>query len=493
MLEKKIENLFDILITDEKKVVPMLNNLKLYELEELIDLAFEQSVGDLLLESIKFHIPDNLIKKYKKKTVIINRYKIYKIFQSCQISSLLKKNSINHTFIKGEFLSKYVYDSFYVRPLSSDIDILIAEKDFFKANKLFHEMGCKSNFNEKYKDVPHLIAHEVTYSYNNIIVEIKLATSSILNLDVIEKMMRNSIDLNVNGVNIKTLDFNHTLILLISNVYSNIEEEFSIINLKDILDIYYFINNNAESINWNEIYNLSEEYKLTHKVYAILNEVNPFFNRTQQVCSRLFSPHNSTYKWDEYDCYANGWMKPWESTSLLKHCVSNENKIKEFHQKLRMKAYSEFNKNYKTSSNCGRIYNDYFKINLAYNISFDEEYIFIEYDYTDMKFTEDIEIVMIIFDKSEKERCLYSLKKYKNEFRVEMPEDNSPFFSSNINVKKDSVKFAICKKDINNIKEYNYISYRIYILKKYYSNSNYAIRDERETFDFNNPSILSLE
>jgi len=266
-------------------------------------------------------LPQNLSDQYIKK-VERSRMKInHKLNLMAQISLLFQNNNIEHIFIKGEVLSKFIFDCYYQR-VSSDIDILILKEDFLKANELLLEKGYKSTLNEHYQDIFHLNSHEVPYLCEGVCVELKFLTSSISDPDILQTMFLDTKELIINEVIIKTFNFENTLISLISNLYSNIENAYSSVCLRDILDLYFLIKYNFDKINLSNIFILSEEYKLTHKMHSVLTEMNILFDSELLLNVDLFSSLNSNYNWSAVGAFQNGW--------LVAKFIKNKTKAKKY-------------------------------------------------------------------------------------------------------------------------------------------------------------------
>jgi len=271
------------------------------------------------------HRLDGLIKQYFQ--LDINRSKLMKVKNSLYIKNLVDvsnaftNNSIDHVFVKGIAFSKIIYDDIFFRDIG-DIDVLVDEASFLNAYKLLKELGYKQVNNED-SDLPLLFLgynyHEIQLiSKKNIfyhtIVELKRGLSAI---DApVGSWIQYQNKLNIDDIYINVFDINHSILLLFANTFANNECKIIFQNclLREYFDIAYLIYN--KSVDWDAIYKLSEQYKITHQINAVIKSTNEIYHLPEEFMKYVsckFAIKNCNYTFnmfyyggDKEQCFNSG-------------------------------------------------------------------------------------------------------------------------------------------------------------------------------------------
>ena len=149
--EKYIFNFLYRLFNPENRleIIPLIKSDQLF-FDRLIGIGSRHQIlpsiyGGILRNKLSTYFPEDLL-EYLKKIHQLNQNRNKLLFNQIEfLSSLFNENQINHVFLKGSaVIIDNKYDAMSERMIG-DIDILIAENDLKKSEKLLKMNGFKEN------------------------------------------------------------------------------------------------------------------------------------------------------------------------------------------------------------------------------------------------------------------------------------------------------------------------------------------------------------
>lgn len=172
---------------------------------------------------------------------------------------VLAKNGLFPFVMKGLALSFYLFDCFDGR-VFSDVDFIVPERDMLKMDAVLRRCG----FKQYYKDLvtgyrqplekPLMRSrwHHEYYAYEKeiggtkIVIEIAKQLHNSTTAQQTEAFFKTPMVFDFYGNHLQTFDYEHTLLCLIENIYSN-DEEFEApgcqaggVRLRDYLELYLY-------------------------------------------------------------------------------------------------------------------------------------------------------------------------------------------------------------------------------------------------------------
>lgn len=365
-------------ISKEKQLildfVTMKNNIDIsgIQWDKFYELLKKHRVFVYIYKKIKDDIPKKYINLYKNKYDKITKRKEIEKKIIKDLSILSKNENIEIVFIKGIIFSKLIYDDFNCRD-SNDIDILVREEDIYRMDKLLRNYGFVQNFEKDYNLPLPLykgyMMHELCnyYYYTSFKgSQLKIKVELLRNIhtvrkDHIYKILENIKYFKLDNEKIPTLNLEGTFICLIDSIFADYEMVHSILKksnnsmrLKGILDFIMFYNKYKSKLNWNKIYSLSSDMKITHIIYAVLNNMKEVFpNKIDKDIIDMFHTNKIKYK-TSYS--SSGTLIDWQN-SFLNRILNSELRRKEFLINCYKKIYSENNYNFTNAENLTR-FND---------------------------------------------------------------------------------------------------------------------------------------
>lgn len=258
----------------------------------------ENLVGDELNSSIRLKYSNRLFRlQYEYKEYQEELKKIVLCFNECKIKyAILKGICIgNNIFSKNNLL----YRTF------SDIDILIGEEDIKKIHCILTKCGYiqgklingkiqpasrkeilywRLNSHQLYEYVKHSIYSEISSMYKlNIDINTTIFEGGIITSPISTQELLNHVcNFEINGLNIKCLEPTYNLLQLCYHFYKDIHYEEKKIKhqnytLKKFCDIREFINKYREKIDWNNLFEIFINCKISSEMYNVLAMVSTFY------------------------------------------------------------------------------------------------------------------------------------------------------------------------------------------------------------------------
>lgn len=210
-----------------------------------------------------------------------NYYLIYVAFleQSfLDLALIFEKEEIAFVPIKGMALLEDLYAGYPVRP-STDIDVLVQEKDLERAVKILEKQGLIKDLEglkETYwrEKQYHFIFKKIGVAGFNLILELHW------NLDyprrenyLLPEVWNRLRDLTIQGRRIKVLSIEDTFFSLVLHL----RHFGNILSIRDVGDIARLLNKYSADFDWKYILEQSKKSKICATVYFTLYQVNYFF------------------------------------------------------------------------------------------------------------------------------------------------------------------------------------------------------------------------
>lgn len=511
-MNKNIYNLLTIpdILSGKKSIDKNLINV--CDFEYMAQISYEQFILPFYYEAFNKHMDDKLSKLCLKE---INKYIEKKKFQLKllqMIKNEFKNNDIDYMLIKGFALAKTIYNS-ETKRYFGDLDIIIDLNDFKKANEIMKKIGFRNMLgNVDLPNITQLDCYEIEYEYGLcedffISVEIKIATSSVKDSELISHFKNNKIEMDINGDMYNTLNLNDTFILLCTNAYSNFEIEFANARLREMFDLYFFIVKYNEELNWKYILQITIQYKLTHQVFAILTLLNEYYeNLISDQILNIFLIDNINYGKECFHNYSHGWMRDWNINKL--DVMINNRKVRwqELFFALSLKSYSSRNLNFDNkiivqneetidsdlNNSLLGIKSEKNEIEFTYAFSHNKNDILFKIDFNAFNHKNQIRTVLLIHDLDrEMPRRMIEFYYENNIFKCRSLIGDLEY--SVIESSQYGMKIAVSKSNFKALLNRGHLlCYRFYSVRKC-GDIDFAINDDRKMFDFENPNVLYLD
>lgn len=337
------------------------NLLRKIDWMKLLNLSIRQRIFPIVYKFLIKYVPLLFKEEYNQRYYIFFR-KINNIIEEAKrISLLAQGNNINFLIFKGVVYSKIIYDDLYLRECV-DIDTLINDKDVSKMDRILKERGYFQAYgydkiNKKFKILPYPVfkpagGHEYFPYYKKIrkneyiVLELGKYIHEIRGNSP-TNFFRNVQEILIDNSFIKTLSISDTLICLVENIYLDSESPWGVLHneicLKDYLDLYIFFTKYTNFIHWNKLQNISNDYKITHKIFCIFNNLNDIFiNLVPEKILKLFEKRFIRYDYYGYGCTEKGSFVNWKS-SFVDRLFNNEKKINEFRYLIKQRMRADMN------------------------------------------------------------------------------------------------------------------------------------------------------
>ncbi|AIQ15080.1 nucleotidyltransferase family protein [Paenibacillus durus] len=260
----------------------------------VLSLSVKQGIFPLVFKAVYHSLSINLLEewetKYKSHIEKIDR--MLHIIR--QVLDKLGNDRFSFLIMKGLPLSFLLYGDIYSRQ-TSDIDILLFEKDIPIVYELLGEFGYRSvvgvenpyeNSSKDVLDLPFPLLKAFDHhecfelfsrsDHHDISIELqRFLHEEIRDLKILETFIASRIPITVNGVCIPTFDVFHTFFCLCENAYNDMLEGTP--KLRSYLDIFVYIKKYINPKSWDSVITKSNQYKLGHVFHLILHQINDLF------------------------------------------------------------------------------------------------------------------------------------------------------------------------------------------------------------------------
>lgn len=406
-LEKKLLLLLPIYYYDG------MNNQNLINLTDInwnnfFELA---NMNNLLQLSIKLF--NDRIEKCNKYCILNNIQKVHmKRYENelTKVKFLLNKENINFILLKGLAITKLTYNDNLSRYFS-DLDLIINEIDFEKADNILVSNGYRRELNLRkilIEDFLDTKTHEIKYYKNGFTVELK-RNSSAFNHIKQNIFFENSMTILIKDEEIRTLNIDITFLHLLLNTYRNNSYSFS---FRDYVDIYLFYKKYYKLIDWTYLKEIINLYNWNKNVNIMLQNLNIIFPQTNfsMIENILDGKYYSSFA-RQYTCI--------EDVLDLMDCNSQINS-RNYYYNLFCNSYSLGNVNYEhpiklnKRSECSNflisdekyietpIVNKKYHVGLKYFLEYSNDYLYLYLKLNPSILIKDFLIKIMFYDKVEK-------------------------------------------------------------------------------------------
>ncbi|HEY2493746.1 MAG TPA: nucleotidyltransferase family protein [Paenibacillus sp.] len=259
----------------------------------LYDLAIEQKMLPLVYNILRDSIPFSYRVCYQETCESMKKMN-HLIFE--EIKALSERGDIEEMlFIKGAVLSQLLYDDPFIRT-SGDIDTLIREDRLGKIDKLlkdegyFQACGKGDVYTPDYDNfeiLPYPIlkeySHHEYFEYykqsgtDHVILELQRYIHNTITSEHIDRFLDSSRLLMINGVKVRTLDTDHTLLYLIESLHTDANWYHRGPKLNKYLELALFIRKYEKDIDWEGVLQKANEFQMLDIVHDIFNDLNELF------------------------------------------------------------------------------------------------------------------------------------------------------------------------------------------------------------------------
>jgi hypothetical protein len=318
--------------------------------EEWVDLSAliqKEKLSVVLGEAIYSYCPqeyqiylDEIIMQARNNSVLYLK-------ELCRLDALFKSKGVSYILMKGMPLSKQIYNDCFVR-ISSDIDMLVDEDKMKMAYTLLNKMGYRQHVYfdkdrnlftiDKNSSIYGNLDHEIKCIKKLRIkdfagVEIQKATTAIP-FQYIEDFKKNTIEMRINNLSIKTTNVLYSFLHLIANAYENSETIMGTLRncgIKDYFDLMISLQKYHDTFDWSQISDLAEKYRIKHMFLAVFLNCRDLFgdDLINDTLIRKFE------KWNYPTlCTPRGYIIDWVSP-FDERIINEKIRIKETYSYLR--------------------------------------------------------------------------------------------------------------------------------------------------------------
>lgn len=211
-----------------------------------------------------------------------------------RIVSAFKSNSIDLIILKGMVLSKLIYNNALLRK-SSDIDLLVREKDLELTVELLTALGYESDcilkfFNDRYRKVLQEHKGEVDFvnTKTGLVLDLhwRLVTPKIYGASVnmeMDKLWRDAYFIRIGDVEVLTLSLEHIFFHLC--LHFSVNHSFT--SKRHLDEILLFLERNRENINWNGFVADVSEFKIKKSIYYTLQHLKKIGEEVDSMACSL--------------------------------------------------------------------------------------------------------------------------------------------------------------------------------------------------------------
>lgn len=230
---------------------------------EIYRLACEHSMQSVIYSRLynKINLPDDLRDVWAEASFSAVTWQMGKQEKFLEVYSKLVDSGINAIVLKGITLRE-IYPDGDCRP-SCDEDIFVDKKDVDRVISIFEECGMA--FQSGGVD-------DWTYQDKASKLSIELHTKFIedyIPLSYSFKSYANPSECVVDGVALRTLDKTESCLYIFFHIYQHFLA--SGVGIRQLCDLYQYINTYYGEINWNAFYDALEDNKLSRFFYALVN------------------------------------------------------------------------------------------------------------------------------------------------------------------------------------------------------------------------------
>lgn len=257
-----------------------------YNLEELFKIAKQHEVWAIFFLAVKkLYNEKRIPQKYAGTFPVLNKkfiseiaFNMKKTDGAYKLCDILEKNGIECCVLKGDSAAIY-YDVPESR-ISSDIDILINEKDENKAMEILSNSGCEVLKREK-KDHHFQAIYDGKYIMEVHITLYGKTTQEIILQNKVSYSDRFETFKLKNGRTLKTLSLYDNLVFLTAHFIKHFM--FSGVGIRQISDLLMFADKNKENIDFEKYFNLLKEINFFKLISVVFKIGNDYFNTNLPV------------------------------------------------------------------------------------------------------------------------------------------------------------------------------------------------------------------
>jgi len=259
----------------------------------LISTIIDRGIGPLLFKKLPFLTNSSQIPEFVKIKLQQVYYKtfsrstiLYEHFR--KIAKAFTSQNIPLIALKGIYLSEWLYQDIGLRQFS-DIDLFVKEEDGERCITILEAMGYKPSSikNELSKLVfsqfDNDIVHYLPMTMNGVSVEIhiKLHKKREKYCLILQNLWLNSVNTNINGVNVLVFNINDLLIHLCLHLDKHFQSgkiQFTCFN-----DITNVLQKYSKTLNWNALNETCQLYNCKDIVFKYIVMVHKYMNATVPV------------------------------------------------------------------------------------------------------------------------------------------------------------------------------------------------------------------
>ncbi|MBQ9374778.1 MAG: nucleotidyltransferase family protein [Ruminococcus sp.] len=229
----------------------------------IYELACEHCVQSLVYNKIYtvIALPDDLRDVWSDATFFAVSWQMSRQDKFLQVYSKITDSGINAIVLKGIIL-RAIYPAGDCRP-SCDEDIFIEKKDVDRVIGILK--GCGMTCRNKYTDA-------LVYEDRKTNLVIELHTELVKDnppLNVSYKSYLNPDKVAIDGVELRTLNCTEHCLYIFFHIYKHFL--FAGIGIRQLCDLYQYINTYYSDIDWSAFYKALEDNNLTRFFYALVN------------------------------------------------------------------------------------------------------------------------------------------------------------------------------------------------------------------------------
>ncbi len=275
------------------------------------------------------------------------------------LCDMLNGLDIRYAVIKGAPLSMQIYGSLTYRQMG-DIDLVVGEDSLERVYGLLFERGYR--INDENEPLPLIFPfgcsyHEITLqkSIDGMRLELELKRgSSAVNFGFNE-WLDHTEDIEVNGIPVKTLDFNYSVLHLFINTYLD-NEALNLhqnCRLRNYFDIAYLLCH--RELDWDELLPLADHFEARHKLHRVLLSVSGLYELPEYIVNTIIpltAPQNCNYpaevcyyRIDHFQRYNSFLTTMPDRTDVKKSVFDRDYAVFEYGRFYKDVLYSESNRN----------------------------------------------------------------------------------------------------------------------------------------------------
>lgn len=511
-------------VMDVLNIPLVLDGIKKFDNKYNLQRMYAIVSTQMIMNSFLLAYCNIMDEKMKNSCIIENRENDSKLKKIYEILDIIHKefgnNNVKYWIIKGVGLAQYTDSDKYKRDFN-DIDIVVEKNNLNRAVEIMINHGFEYSFDSQIVDkIESLECYELGFFYpfteggslsktmnNKISVEIKIGTSSIKNEKFIKYLLGNSVIRKINNVKTNILNINDTFILLCTNIYYNIEMEFAKLKIRDLFDLYYFITNNQEKLNFKYISYICRKYKISHELYRVLSLTNDVYhNLTSKTIIKIFKDDMKKYNLRIYHKYDNGSLRDWNidfidimldknartSEMYYEHAVKTyTSRNINFNKKIYIESLKDSNNIFDANSMLKGFKSNVNELEYSYRFNHDDKKIYFTLHFNKFKHENNMRTVLILFDVNR----VSPRKMIEFSYISEGLTCRSLFDDIEVeivNVMNNEITCSIEKKYFSVLmNKGRVLGYRMYSVRCF-DGTDFAIKDDEKNFDVENCNLVYL-